>query len=71
LAGALLTNPINEAAYQRIFTSLEQERVDALVVSDEAEHLSNHVTLVELAAKSRIPAIYPFREFIDVGGLMA
>jgi putative ABC transport system substrate-binding protein len=71
LAGALLTNPINEAAYQRVFTSMEQERVDTLVVSGEAEHLANRVTLVEMAAKSRIPAIYPFREFVDVGGLMA
>jgi putative ABC transport system substrate-binding protein len=24
-----------------------------------------------LAAKGRIPAIYPFREFVEVGGLMA
>jgi putative ABC transport system substrate-binding protein len=71
LAGALLTNPINEAAYRRVFTSMEQERVDALVVSSESEHITNRVTLVELAAKSRIPAIYPFREFVDVGGLMA
>jgi putative tryptophan/tyrosine transport system substrate-binding protein len=52
LAGALLTDPINEAEYQRVFTSMEQERVDALVVSGDAEHLSNRVTLVELAAKS-------------------
>jgi putative ABC transport system substrate-binding protein len=71
LAGALLTNPINEAAYQRVFASMEQERVDALVVSSEPEHLSHRVTLVQLAAKSRIPAIYPFREFVDVGGLLA
>ena len=26
---------------------------------------------MELADKSRLPAIYPFREFVDVGGLMA
>jgi putative ABC transport system substrate-binding protein len=25
---------------------------------------------VELAAKKRLPAIYPFTEFLDVGGLM-
>jgi putative ABC transport system substrate-binding protein len=71
LAGALLTNPINQEAYQRVFTSMEQERVDALVVSDEAEQITNRAVLVELAAKSRIPAIYPYREFIDVGGLLA
>jgi putative ABC transport system substrate-binding protein len=71
LAGALLGNTVSEAAYHRVFASMERDRVDALVVSSEPEHLSNRVTLVELAAKSRIPAIYPFREFVDVGGLLA
>jgi putative ABC transport system substrate-binding protein len=27
--------------------------------------------LVELAAKARIPAIYPFRDYVEAGGLMA
>jgi hypothetical protein len=45
--------------------------VDALLVSDEPEHITYRVALVELAAKSRIPAIYPYREPVEVGGLMA
>ena len=27
--------------------------------------------IVELAEKSRLPAIYPFREYVEAGGLMA
>jgi putative ABC transport system substrate-binding protein len=27
--------------------------------------------LVDLAAKNRLPAVYPQREFVDAGGLMA
>jgi len=27
--------------------------------------------LVDLAAKNRLPAVYPAREFVDAGGLMA
>jgi putative ABC transport system substrate-binding protein len=27
--------------------------------------------LVDLAAKNRLPAVYPYREFVDAGGLMA
>ena len=33
----------------------------------DSEFLSNS----ELVAKSRIPAIYPFRELVDTGGLMS
>jgi len=41
------------------------------MVSDEPENATNRETIVELAAKGRIPAIYPLREFVEVGGLMA
>jgi putative ABC transport system substrate-binding protein len=50
---------------------MEQDRADALMVSDEAEHGPNVATIVELAAKGRIPTVYPFREFVEVGGLIA
>ena len=68
---AVLLGAFNEAEYQRVFRSMEQDRADALMVSDEAEHAPNTATIVELAAKGRISTIYPFREFVEVGGLMA
>jgi putative ABC transport system substrate-binding protein len=40
-------------------------------VSDETENFTNRATIVELAAKGRIPTIYSYREFVEVGGLMA
>ena len=61
----------NEAEYQRVFRSMEQDRVDALMLSDEPEHLTYRTTIVELAAKGRIPAIYTNRDFVEAGGLMA
>jgi putative ABC transport system substrate-binding protein len=71
LKAALLGSAFNEAEYQRVFRSMEQDRADALMISDEAEHAPNTATIVELAARGRISAIYPFREFVEVGGLMA
>jgi putative ABC transport system substrate-binding protein len=71
LTGALLGTIFNETAYQRAFTSMKQDRVDALMVSDEPEHLSYRIALVELAAKSRIPTLYSYRELVETGGLMA
>jgi len=50
---------------------MEQDRADALTVSEEAEHVTHRATIVELAAKDRIFTMYPYREFVEVGGLMA
>jgi putative ABC transport system substrate-binding protein len=41
------------------------------MVSDEGEHITYRIALVELIAKGAIPAIYPYRELVEVGGLMA
>jgi putative tryptophan/tyrosine transport system substrate-binding protein len=68
---AVLLGAFNEAEYQHVFRSMEQDRADALMVSDETENFTNRATIVELAAKGRIPTIYSYREFVQVGGLMA
>ena len=71
LISFLLGTTVNDAAYQRAFDSLAQDRVDGLIVSDESEHFPHRVTLIELVAKSRIAAIYPVRQLVDAGGLMS
>jgi len=71
LKAALLESAFKEAEYQRVFTSMEHDRADALMVSEEAEQITNRATIVELAAKGRIPTIYANREFVEAGGLMA
>jgi putative tryptophan/tyrosine transport system substrate-binding protein len=68
---AALLDAFNDAEYQRTFKSMEQDRAEALMVSAEPELLADRATIVELAAKVRIPTIYPLREFVEVGGLMA
>src|SRR5882757_3865751 len=70
LAGETMSS-FNEQEYQRAFNSMEHERVDGILVSDEAEHFTYRRLLVELAAKTRIPAIYAYREHVELGGLMA
>ena len=67
----VMLSAFDEAEYQRVFRSMEQDRADAFMVSDEPENSINRETIVELAAKGRIPAIYSYREFVEFGGLMA
>jgi len=70
LAGEPMSS-FNEQEYQRVFNSMELERVDGILVSDESEHFTYRRLLVELAAKTRIPASYAHREHVELGGLMA
>jgi hypothetical protein len=50
---------------------MEQDQADALMVSEEAKHVTNRATIVELAAKNPIFTMYPYREFVEIGGLTA
>jgi len=43
----------------------------ALTVLPSTMFFNERQRLVDLAAKNRLPAVYPFREFVDAGGLMA
>lgn len=62
---------LNDAAYETAFASTDATAADALLVSDEPEHLSHTKTLVGLATGARIPTCYPFRDLIVAGGLIA
>jgi putative ABC transport system substrate-binding protein len=65
-----LGNSFNEATYSAAFTSMENARIDALLVSDEPDHNANAKSLTSLAANARIPTMYPFRDLAVAGGLM-
>ena len=62
---------VDRTAYEKIFDAMEKEGVDGLIVGEESEHLAYRQLIADLAARFRIPAIYPYREFVEVGGLMA
>jgi putative tryptophan/tyrosine transport system substrate-binding protein len=71
LVGPPLQYPTNEQDYQRVFAALAQEGAEGLVVSDEAENVTYRRLIVGLAAKGRLPTIYPYRQFVEAGGLMS
>jgi putative tryptophan/tyrosine transport system substrate-binding protein len=49
---------------------MARERAGALMVFTDVMFISHRRRLVELAAQSRLPAVYPDREFVSAGGLM-
>ncbi len=57
--------------FERVFQEAIKGRAGALITVDEAFFFTHRTRIVKLAAKNRLPAIYGFREFVDVGGLMS
>jgi putative ABC transport system substrate-binding protein len=53
------------------FASLAQKPIDALLVGPSPLFNNRRVQLVTLATYHRVPAIYPWREAAEVGGLMS
>lgn len=45
--------------------------IDALIVGADGVTQANQRTIIDSLARSRIPASYPSREFVEAGGLMA
>ena len=53
------------------FRTATSQRAGALIILPSPSLLVHKKRVVELAAKSRLPAIYPTSEFVEVGGLMS
>jgi putative tryptophan/tyrosine transport system substrate-binding protein len=49
---------------------LTQSRPDAAIIASDALLLSERRRIAETMATSRIPAVYPFREYVEVGGFI-
>ncbi|MBM4219916.1 MAG: hypothetical protein FJ171_09870 [Gammaproteobacteria bacterium] len=62
------TSPAN---VERAFATMGRERVDALIVTASATLLNQRLQIVQAVARSRIPALYARREYVDAGGLMS
>jgi putative tryptophan/tyrosine transport system substrate-binding protein len=66
-----LTGVYQEPEYRRVFDAIEKDGAQVLLVSDSVENNAQRRLIVALAERARFPALYPYREFVDVGGLMA
>jgi putative tryptophan/tyrosine transport system substrate-binding protein len=71
LIGPPLDAPLAEAEYRRVFAAMMHEGAEALLVGDQPENFTNRRLIVELTEMGRLPAISPYREHVELGGLMA
>ena len=66
IINATTVGEINE-----VFAAFERERPDALFVAPNSFLTSRRVQLATLTVRDRIPATYPNRDYVEVGGLMS
>ena len=53
------------------FIAMTREHADGVILLPSPMLFAEHKRIVELAAKSRLPAMYAAREFVEDGGLMS
>ena len=50
---------------------MAEQRMDAILLDGSGSFLAFRALIAELAATSRIPVVYPYRDYVEQGGLMA
>jgi putative ABC transport system substrate-binding protein len=64
-------NASTRAELDAAFSAIAAQRPDALLIGSDPFYVVRRDDLVAFAARYKIPAIYPFREFADAGGLIS
>jgi putative tryptophan/tyrosine transport system substrate-binding protein len=55
----------------KAFAAIAKSRADALLLESDPIFNVNRANIINLAAKNRLPAIYPERRWVEDGGMMA
>ena len=63
--------PTSKAAYLDAIARAKREGANAIMVGDNPDTMTNRALIADLVGQAGWPAIYPFAEFVDAGGLMA
>jgi len=59
------------ADFDRAFSDMSEKGAGALVVLSTPAFNIERQRIVDLAAKNRLPTVYAFRTYVDIGGLMS
>ena len=57
--------------FDQAFATMAEAHADALITQPSAQFFTRRTQLVDLTVKTRLPGIFPEREFAEAGGLMA
>lgn len=60
-----------EAEYRRAFAAMQGEHVSGVVIPDVPGSFTHRQLIVQLVEHLRVPVVYPYRECVQLGGLVA
>jgi putative ABC transport system substrate-binding protein len=66
-----MVNASTPGEIEAAFDSIAERRPDALLVGTDPFYIDQRAAIVARAGQLSLPTIYPFRQFVEVGGLMS
>jgi len=70
MLGPPLDDPVQPPEFERVMTLMAEQNTQAVIVGDTSINFTYRKLIVDLAKANRLPAIYPYREYLRLGGLM-
>ena len=71
LVGSALDDPVRPPEYRRVLSGMKSDNADAIIVGDAAPNYTYRREVVGLAKEFGLPAMFPYRDFVEEGGLIA
>ncbi len=62
---------IDEVHLNRAFVDMANQKIDAAMVDEGGSYLARRASIVEMAKQHHLPIIYPYRDYVEAGGLVA
>jgi putative ABC transport system substrate-binding protein len=69
--GIFVLKATNERDFEAVFGAIAQGRAGAVLVTNDAFFMTQRARLAALAERYAVPAMYPYREYVEAGGLMS
>jgi ABC-type uncharacterized transport system substrate-binding protein len=71
ILGPALDDPVRLPEYRRVLNQMRSDKADAVIVGDAAPNYTYRRDIVALANDLRLPSMFPYRDFVQEGGLIA
>jgi|SRR5689334_7336119 len=66
----ILMPVVGDSELARTFADLAQQKLDGVMIDEGGSFLAHRATITALATRHRLPFIYPYRDYVEEGGLM-